>query len=192
MASLKARLAEARRDDFPTRRERRATNATKRRESSTWPSRASRHGAAMRKRWRRPPFRTKPTRPNCAIGSRNPRRAGTSPRPSGRKDPRSRSAQGRSGVRDERGRSLRRRGGGRVRSAREAAWSGHRVVLDCASAAVFEAAMRRDDSVGATRLPARSELAALRSARCQTCRRRSGTGAREARPRSGGNGDRRA
>ena len=48
------------------------------------------------------------------------------------------------------------------RAARDAAWSAHRAALDRASADVFEAAMRRDDAAGATRLAGARELAALR------------------------------
>jgi uncharacterized protein YhaN len=49
-----------------------------------------------------------------------------------------------------------------VRSARDAAWSAHRVALDRASAEVFEAAMRRDDAAGAARVAGARDLAALR------------------------------
>jgi uncharacterized protein YhaN len=49
-----------------------------------------------------------------------------------------------------------------IRSAREAAWSAHRANLDRAGADVFEAAMRRDDAAGAARLAGARELAALR------------------------------
>jgi len=49
-----------------------------------------------------------------------------------------------------------------IRAARDAAWLAHCSVLDRASAAVFEAAMRRDDSVGAARVAGARELAALR------------------------------
>jgi uncharacterized protein YhaN len=49
-----------------------------------------------------------------------------------------------------------------IRSAREAAWSAHRAALDRASADVFEASMRRDDAAGATRIAGAHELAALR------------------------------
>jgi uncharacterized protein YhaN len=49
-----------------------------------------------------------------------------------------------------------------IRAARDATWSAHRAALDGASANVFEAAMRRDDAAGATRLAGARELAALR------------------------------
>ena len=49
-----------------------------------------------------------------------------------------------------------------IRSAREAAWSAHRAALDLGSADVFEAAMRRDDAAGAARLAGARELADLR------------------------------
>ena len=49
-----------------------------------------------------------------------------------------------------------------VRSARDAAWVTHRAALDETSADVFEAAMRRDDAAGATRVAGARELAALR------------------------------
>ncbi len=49
-----------------------------------------------------------------------------------------------------------------IRAARDSAWSGHRAALDRASADVFEAAMRRDDAAGAKRLAGVRELAALR------------------------------
>jgi uncharacterized protein YhaN len=49
-----------------------------------------------------------------------------------------------------------------IRFARDAAWLAHRAALDRASAAVFEAAMRRDDAVGAARVAGARELAALR------------------------------
>jgi len=49
-----------------------------------------------------------------------------------------------------------------IRSAREAAWSAHRAALDRMSVEVFEAAMRRDDAAGAARLAGARELAALR------------------------------
>jgi uncharacterized protein YhaN len=49
-----------------------------------------------------------------------------------------------------------------IRAAREAAWSAHRTDLDRASAEAFEAAMRRDDAAGAARLVGARELAALR------------------------------
>jgi uncharacterized protein YhaN len=49
-----------------------------------------------------------------------------------------------------------------VRSAREAAWSAHRAALNRASADAFEAAMRRDDAAGAARVAGARELAALR------------------------------
>jgi uncharacterized protein YhaN len=49
-----------------------------------------------------------------------------------------------------------------VRSARDAAWMTHRAALDRTSAGMFEAAMRRDDAAGATRLAGARELAALR------------------------------
>ena len=48
-----------------------------------------------------------------------------------------------------------------VRSAREAAWAGHRRALDPASADVFEAALRRDDIVGSARLGHERDLAKL-------------------------------
>ena len=46
--------------------------------------------------------------------------------------------------------------------AREAAWSAHRAALNRASADAFEAAMRRDDAAGAARVAGAGELAALR------------------------------
>ena len=49
-----------------------------------------------------------------------------------------------------------------VRSARDAAWAAHRAALDETSADVFEAAMRRDDAAGAARVAGARELAALR------------------------------
>jgi uncharacterized protein YhaN len=49
-----------------------------------------------------------------------------------------------------------------IRSARDVAWVAHRTGLDRASADVFEAAMRRDDVAGATRVARARELAALR------------------------------
>jgi uncharacterized protein YhaN len=49
-----------------------------------------------------------------------------------------------------------------VRSARDAAWSAHRTTLDRASAGAFEAAMRRDDTASAARVAGARELAALR------------------------------
>jgi uncharacterized protein YhaN len=49
-----------------------------------------------------------------------------------------------------------------ARSARDAAWAAHRAVLDRTSAAIFEAAMRRDDAAGAVRVAGARELAALR------------------------------
>ena len=49
-----------------------------------------------------------------------------------------------------------------IRSARDAAWSAHRAALDLASADTFEAAMRRDDAAGAARLSGAHELAGLR------------------------------
>jgi uncharacterized protein YhaN len=49
-----------------------------------------------------------------------------------------------------------------IRSARETAWSAHRAALDAASAVVFETAMRRDDAAGAARVAGARELAALR------------------------------
>ena len=49
-----------------------------------------------------------------------------------------------------------------IRSAREAAWLAHRAALDRGSAAVFEAAMRRDDAAGAARMAGAREVAALR------------------------------
>ena len=49
-----------------------------------------------------------------------------------------------------------------LRSAREAAWSVHRAALNASSADTFEAAMRRDDAAGATRLANAREVAALR------------------------------
>jgi uncharacterized protein YhaN len=49
-----------------------------------------------------------------------------------------------------------------IRSARDAAWVAHRATLDQASADAFEAAMRRDDAVGAARLAGARELAAFR------------------------------
>ncbi|MBV8797976.1 MAG: AAA family ATPase, partial [Hyphomicrobiales bacterium] len=54
-----------------------------------------------------------------------------------------------------------------VRSAREAAWSAHRLALDQTTASVFEAAMRRDDAVGAARVIGAHELAALRQRRIE-------------------------
>jgi uncharacterized protein YhaN len=51
---------------------------------------------------------------------------------------------------------------GEIRSARDAAWSAHRAALNPASAEVFEAAMRRDDAAGAARVAGARELAALR------------------------------
>jgi uncharacterized protein YhaN len=50
----------------------------------------------------------------------------------------------------------------RIRSARDATWSAHRAALDRASADAFEAAMRRDDAAGAARLIGARELATLR------------------------------
>jgi uncharacterized protein YhaN len=49
-----------------------------------------------------------------------------------------------------------------IRSARDAAWLVHCAVLDQASAGVFETAMRRDDSVVTARMAGARELAALR------------------------------
>ena len=49
-----------------------------------------------------------------------------------------------------------------IRSTREAAWSAHRAGLDRTSADLFEAAMRRDDAASAARLAGVRELAALR------------------------------
>jgi uncharacterized protein YhaN len=49
-----------------------------------------------------------------------------------------------------------------IRSAREAAWSAHRAALDRRTADAFEAAMRRDDAAGAARLAGAREVAALR------------------------------
>jgi uncharacterized protein YhaN len=49
-----------------------------------------------------------------------------------------------------------------IRSAREAAWLAHRAALDRASAVAFEVAMRRDDAAGAARVAGARELAALR------------------------------
>jgi uncharacterized protein YhaN len=49
-----------------------------------------------------------------------------------------------------------------IRSLRDSAWLAHRSTLDQTSAAVFEAAMRRDDSVSAARVAGARELAALR------------------------------
>jgi len=49
-----------------------------------------------------------------------------------------------------------------IRSAREAAWSAHRTILDRASADIFEMAMRRDDAASAARLAGARELAELR------------------------------
>ena len=49
-----------------------------------------------------------------------------------------------------------------IRSARDAAWSAHRGSLDLSSADVFESAMRRDDAAGTARLASARELAALR------------------------------
>jgi uncharacterized protein YhaN len=49
-----------------------------------------------------------------------------------------------------------------IRSARDAAWAAHRATLDQTSADAFEAAMRRDDAAGAARLVGARELAALR------------------------------
>jgi uncharacterized protein YhaN len=51
---------------------------------------------------------------------------------------------------------------GDLRAAREAAWSTHRGALTLASADTFEAAMRRDDAAGATRLANARELAVAR------------------------------
>ena len=48
-----------------------------------------------------------------------------------------------------------------VRSAREAAWAGHRRALDPVSADVFEAALRRDDIVGSARLGHERDVAKL-------------------------------
>ena len=49
-----------------------------------------------------------------------------------------------------------------IRYAREAAWLAHRASLDRTSADAFEAAMRRDDTTGAARVAGARELAALR------------------------------
>ena len=49
-----------------------------------------------------------------------------------------------------------------IRSARDGAWAAHRATLDQTSADAFEAAMRRDDAAGAARLAGARELAALR------------------------------
>ena len=49
-----------------------------------------------------------------------------------------------------------------IRSARDAAWLAHREALDRTSADAFEAAMRRDDAAGAARVAGARELAALR------------------------------
>ena len=49
-----------------------------------------------------------------------------------------------------------------IRCAREAAWLAHRAALDRGSAVVFEAAMRRDDAAAAARMAGARELAALR------------------------------
>jgi uncharacterized protein YhaN len=52
-----------------------------------------------------------------------------------------------------------------IRSARETAWSAHRAALNRASADLFEAAMRRDDAAGAARMAGARELGALRERR---------------------------
>ncbi len=49
-----------------------------------------------------------------------------------------------------------------IRSARDAAWAAHRATLGQTSADAFEAAMRRDDVVGGARLAGARELAAVR------------------------------
>ena len=49
-----------------------------------------------------------------------------------------------------------------IRAARDAAWFAHRASLNRTSADAFEAAMRRDDVAGATRLAGARELAGLR------------------------------
>ena len=49
-----------------------------------------------------------------------------------------------------------------IRAARDAAWFAHRASLNRTSADAFEAAMRRDDAAGATRLAGARELAGLR------------------------------
>ena len=49
-----------------------------------------------------------------------------------------------------------------IRAARDAAWFAHRASLNGTSADAFEAAMRRDDVAGATRLAGARELAGLR------------------------------
>ncbi len=49
-----------------------------------------------------------------------------------------------------------------IRSTRDAAWVAHRAALDRTSADLFEAAMRRDDAAGAARLAGARELAVLR------------------------------
>ena len=79
-----------------------------------------------------------------------------------------------------------------IRSARDAAWLAHCTALDRASADLFEVAMRRDDAAGAARLAGARELAALRQRAIKLAGVETERDACQSRPRSGGQGDRRA
>ena len=116
----------------------------------------------LRKRWLRLPFRAKPRRRNCAAVWRNPRRVRRQAldllaAKTGEADRLMAEAAAAASAAD-----LGDEAAAEIRSAREAAWSAHRAALDRGAADVFEAAMRRDDAAGATRVAGARELAALR------------------------------